>query len=230
MGRTNRTRWKRRATAVTIEKGEPWGSPFEGELPTISAADDADLARLAHDGRAGGGQPLILIGPGDVAATVGIDHPLPGGGPAAARYHGFPLDLGYVELGRRPGQPERTVPFAAHVLGRRRFPGGRWPEVIVMNTPLAAGLRLGPRAHPNDGRLDVTVGALPWRQAREARRRAGSGGHLPHPRLEVRRCTATEFRPGYPVRVEVDGVDQGRWAWLSVSIIPDAYIGLARVA
>lgn len=219
---------------MTIEKGEPWGSTFDDELPDLVAASDADLARLADQHRSGGEPPSILVGRGDVAATIGAADLALDVNPDEARYHGFPMDLGYVSLGDRTGQEQCTVPFVAHVLGRRRPPWLRgwspWPELIVMNTPLASGLRLGPRAHPNDGRLDITVGSLPWRQAREAERRAATGAHLPHPRLAVSRRAEAEFSPGRHLHVGVDGVDQGRWSWLSVTIVPDAFVLVARLA
>lgn len=219
---------------MTIRKGEPWGSTFDDELPGLAAADDADLARLVDEHRAGGDQPLILVGRGDVAATIGAGEPRRDADPAGARHHRYPMDLGVVSLGDRAGQAKRTLPFVAHVMGHR-WPSwlrvwSPWPELIVMNTPLASGLRLGPRAHPNDGRLDITVGSLPWREGREAARRAATGTHLPHPRLEVSRKAAADFSPPRTLQVAVDGVDQGRWSWLSVSIVPDAFVLVARVA
>lgn len=218
---------------MTIEKGEPWGSAFEGEPARLKAVNDADLARLADENRSDNEPPVIAVGPGDVAATIGTDVSLldTDGG---ARHHRFPMDLGYVSLGHRAGHAERTVPFVAHVLGHRWPSWLRgwlpWPELIVMNTPLASGLRVGPRAHPNDGRLDVTVGSLPWQQGREANRRAATGSHLPHPRLDVSRKAEAEFSPERRLHVVVDGVDRGRWSWLSVRIVPDAFILVARVA
>ncbi|MDH5520511.1 MAG: hypothetical protein OEZ14_08260 [Acidimicrobiia bacterium] len=217
---------------MTIEKGEPWGSPFDGE-PRLKAADDADLARLADEGRSDGEPPLIAVGPGDVAATIGANVPLLDTG-GRARHHRFPMDLGYVSLGNQPGRVERTIPFVAHVLGHRWPSWLRgwlpWPELIVMNTPLASGLRVGPRAHPNDGRLDITVGSLPWQQGREANRRAATGTHVPHPLLDVGRKAEAEFSPNRRLHVVVDGVDRGRWSWLSVRVVPDAFFLVARVA
>lgn len=219
---------------MTIEKGAPWGSPFHDELPRLSAGDDADLARLAHDHRSDGEPPVIMVGPGDVAATIGADISLIATNGGAARYNRYPMDLGYLSLGDRAEHAEQTIPFVAWVLGHR-WPSlvrtwSPWPELIVMNTPLASGLRLGPRAHPNDGRLDVTVGSLPWRQGREAYRRAGTGTHLPHPRLDVTRGADAEFSPGRRLRVVVDGVDRGRWSRLSVFVVPDAFVLVAGVA
>lgn len=219
---------------MTIEKGEPWGSAFDDELPVLAAADDADLARLADEHRSEDEMPVILVGRGDVATTIGAADLLLEADAAGARHHRYPMDLGVVSLGTRAGVAQRTVPFVAHVMGHR-WPSwlrglSPWPELIVMNAPLASGLRLGSRAHPNDGRLDVTVGSLPWRQGREAKRRAITGTHLPHPRLVVSRKAEAEFSPGRRLHVVVDGVDQGRWSWLSVSIVPDAFVLVAPVA
>lgn len=219
---------------MTIERGEPWGSPHHGDLPQLKADDDAELARLADEYRADGEPPMILVGQGDVAATIGADVSLPHTDACDARYHRYPMDLGYVSLGNEAGQAERTVPFVAHVVGHR-WPtllrkSSPWPQLIVMNTPLSSGLRLGPRAHPNDGRLDMTVGSLPWLQGREAHRRAATGSHLPHPRLAATRRVEAEFSPRRRLHVVVDGVDRGRWCWLRVSVVPDAFVLVARVA
>ena len=227
---------------MTIEKGQPWGSAFDGEAPELRAIDDADLARLADEHAVSDQQAVIAVGTGDVAATIGVDGVGLDPDPPMARHHLYPMDLGYVSLGRRTGHADRSVPFVSHVLGCR-WPGpvsirrswrwpvpSPWPEVIVMNTPLAAGLRLGPRAHPNDGRLDVTVGSLPWRQTREAYRRAVSGSHLPHPCLDYRQRTEADFSADRPLGITIDGVDHGRWSWLSVRIAPDAYHLVARIA
>ncbi len=211
---------------MTIEKGEPWGATYEGQSPDLVATDDADLARLADLHRSGGRVP-ILVGTGDVAATVGADPGLVAGEVEAAGHLCYPMDLGLVSLGPEPGRVDRSLPFSAHVIARRWPLRRLWPELIVMNTPLAAGLRLGPRAHPNDGRLDVTTGSLPWRQGREAFRRAVSGSHLPHPDLHHRRVSDHEYWPGHRLTVTIDGVDRGRWAWIAVSIVPDAYVLIA---
>lgn len=219
---------------MTIEKGEPWGSAFDGELPPLQATDDADLARLADAHRADGEPPMIMVGVGDVAATIGAGEWPAHTEPGEIRYHRYPMDLGYVSLGDRAGHSEQTVPFVAHVVGHR-WPSllriwSPWPQLVVMNTPLSSGLRLGPRAHPNDGRLDVTVGSLPWQQGREALRRAVTGTHLPHPRLDVSRSAEREFSPGRRLHVVVDGVERGRWSWLNVFVVPDAFVLVARVA
>ncbi len=213
---------------MTVERGEPWGSAFDDEPPQLAAVDDADLARLADHHRSDGSPPAIMVGSGDVAATIGIDSALLDADPKRARHHRYPMDLGYVSLGDRAGHIERTVPFVAHVLGRR-WPLV-WPSLIVMNTPLASGLRLGPRAHPNDGKLDITVGSLPLLQGREAHRRATTGTHLPHPGLETRRRSEAEFSPDRPLRIVIDGVGHGRWSRLAVRVVPDAFILVARVA
>lgn len=219
---------------MTIEKGEPWGSTFDDEPPALTAVDDADLARLADQHSSPGKGPTIVVGSGDVASTIGAESVLLAPDQSAARHHRYPMDLGSVSLGNRPGHAELTVPFVAHVLGSRPaswWPEPlQWPELIVMNTPLAKGMRLGPRAHPNDGKLDITVGSLPWRERAEAKRRALTGSHLPHPRLDVRRRIADEFSPDRPLRVSVDGVDHGRWSWLSVRVLPDAFFLVARIA
>ena len=97
-----------------------------------------------------------------------------------------------------------------------------------MNAPLMTArwlgpLRLGPRAHPNDGVIDITIGALDWRQRVEAARRARTGSHLPHPDLRTVRVAEWRHTFDRPIPVRVDGHPSGSYRTVQVSVIPDAF-------
>jgi hypothetical protein len=85
----------------------------------------------------------------------------------------------------------------------------------------------GPRAHPNDGLLDVTTGELPLRQRLQARARVRTGTHLPHPGLATSRRGEWEHRFGRDVPVFVDGRRAGRCRVLKVTIQPDCFTLIA---
>ena len=204
--------------------------------------------------RAGGRALVASVAAGDVLRTLGLDSPR-----AADQSMAYPIDLGLVELraqpaqresatgahhdldshpgpGSRPGtgpEPERAVPFVAHVLaaGAMWAPAGRRAAgmrndprelTVVMNAAWLGSLRLGPRAHLNDGLLDVTHGRFRLGELWEARRRAVAGDHLPHPGLVVRRVDHWEIPFGRPRHVWVDGRSAGRAWGLAVRLIPDA--------
>ena len=208
---------------MVIDKGQDWGRPYAGDRPIVAAVGDADLADKVHRSLSrgdGADEILFTVGTGDVAASLGFGDPSDVDRSASDRLV-FPMDLGLVEAGPKAGQPETTFPFAAHVVGRSNR--WAWPELIVMNAPLAGELRFGPRAHLNDGVLDITTGRLPWRQARQARERARSGSHLPHPELTTVRRSEFEFTSSTALHIEVDGEPRGRWRWFRVTVVADAF-------
>lgn len=196
---------------MTIGWGSPWGTPGSRPPDAPVAASDHELAQLAaaahHQGRA-----LVAgVGAGDVLATLGIEP----GRPPAAQHH-YPFDLGFVRLdGAEP------IPFVAHLVARR--PGWRGELVTVMNVGWWGTWYLGPRAHPNDGLLDITVGALDLRQRLLARSRVTTGSHLPHPDLRVLRRARWDHGLGRSTPVMVDGRPVGRHQRLEVWVEPGCF-------
>ncbi len=206
---------------MTIEKGETWGEPWvEGGdgPPPVVVDDDAAVAELV-DGRRRSDEPAPLAAPrrGDLLRTLGLEDPRPAG-----ERHRYPIDVGLARM-ERSGRVVEAV-FVAHLTVRNRRLTGIGPglSVAVMNAAWLGPLRLGPRAHPNDGLLDVTEGTVGLFQRREADRRARSGAHLPHPDLDTRRVARWERRWPRPVTVWLDGVRRGRFEAVTVEIIPDA--------
>lgn len=213
---------------MTIEKGQTWGEPAPPELVPIVSADDVDLARLAFDERRAGRHPVLSVADGDLLHTLGLS-----GHRSADERHAYPIDLGLATLDPDQNPVDAPVPFVAHVVvGGRRLPGerliarlfGHGPAitVAVMNSAWLTDLRLGPRAHPNDGRLDVIEGRVAFRERREAHRRSKSGSHLPHPDLTTTRTATWQSKFDHPRPVSIDGVDRGVVRSIRVELIPDA--------
>lgn len=215
---------------MTIRPGEEWGVP--GTLDADAAVVEGDGEARAHLqrrleelgdelDRPGAFGELGLLG-GDLHRTLGA--------PAhdaedlrAGRGTRYPLDLGLVQLG------DRRLVFVSHLVA---YPGPRlrwWSKrtVAVLNGSYVGELDLGPRAHPNDGRLDLTDGALPLGQRRQGRRRARSGSHLPHPDLATRRGASFELHHDRPLHLWLDGVRVGAATSLSVRCLPDALVVVA---
>jgi hypothetical protein len=162
---------------MTIRKGEAWGEAAPLPDDGVVVASDREARRVLTAARLEKRPPPVLglLG-GDLCRTLG-------GRGDAARLRSdvavtFPVDLGEVLL------DGRLHLFVAHLIARRRWWHGR--TVVVMNAAWLGPLNLGPKAHPGDGLLDISEGALPWRDRQEARRRARVGAHLPHPGLPVR--------------------------------------------
>jgi hypothetical protein len=175
---------------------------------------DAELHDLLDAWRRGGGDlPPIGLAGGDLARTVA-------GGSAdqfTAAATQLPLDLVRVDAGGR------TTWSAAHVVCRRSW--WRGEVVLAMTAQYLGGFDVAPRAHPNDGRLDLLLveEAMGARARWQARRRARTGTHLPHPRLRPSQVAEIELTFARPLHIWVDGRRWHTAAAVSLSVEPDAY-------
>ncbi|MEM9563006.1 MAG: hypothetical protein AAGA93_10330 [Actinomycetota bacterium] len=203
---------------MTIEKGSDWGEPWDehGAVAPVEVDGDAELAALVDP--AAGSPPVATVNAGDLLRTLGLDRPRPAG-----ERHRYPIDAVVARL-RRPDGAEIDACFVAHLTVRNRPLTGIGPglSLAVMNAAWLGPLRLGPRAHPNDGVVDVTEGTVGLLQRPEANRRAASGAHLPHPQLRTRRGATWETSWSRPVAVWLDGVERGRFDAVRVEVHPDA--------
>jgi len=198
---------------VTIEKGQEWGTA--GPLPAdgVVVRSDAE-ANLAVTSARRAGRPLPTLGllGGDLARALG------GTGDVArlrsAQARQVPVDLGSVLL------DGRLHWFVAHLVARRPLWRGRF--VVAMNGDFLGSMKMAPRAHPNDGLLDVLDGQLSLDDRLKARRLVRSGDHLPHPGISVRRTGAIQIELDRPTPVRLDGVVTGTARMLSICVEPDA--------
>lgn len=194
---------------MTIKKGEEWGTVGPRPDGTIVVASDAQ-ARAVIEPRRRADEPLPPIAPryGDLARTVGAT------GNPAAEVRLLPCDLGAVLL------DGRLFWFVSSMVAGEPFRRGRC--VAVMNTEWLGEWDLAPRAHPNDGMLDILDMQLSFGQARQARKRARVGDHLPHPRIDVSRMAAMQLELARPLPVRLDGEVVGTFRHISVRVEPDA--------
>lgn len=212
------------AAKVTIKKGESWGEPGVLEESGLVVSTDYELAELLQGYRMREQvPPVIAVLGGALHRTLGS----PQRDVAALRSgqgYVFPLDVGILQFFDSEGT-QREVLFVAHCQAstdpRMRLWKGR--TVLAMNASFMGTLNLGPRAHPNDGRLDVTEGQLKWAERKQARSRAVTGAHLPHPSLHERRVSSRmQFSSGSMFDLSTDGRLQGKSAEFSITCIPDA--------
>lgn len=198
---------------MTIRRGEPWGeqvqSPdFVRVVPTDRDAREWVLA-LRETGR-----PMVpvALGGGDMARTLG------GGSPG--RFPGMvmtaPIDLLRVEA------DGRTTWAVAHVVARRSW--WRSDVWLAMNAQFLGEYDVAPRSHPNDGKVDVihVQPGMPVRARRQARDRARTGTHLPHPQLAVTHAESASATFQQPLVIWVDGVRWGTATEITVTCEADA--------
>ena len=187
---------------MTIKKGEAWGWSAPLPVDGVVVRTDAD-ARAALEGARREGRPYPTLGllGGDLGRTLAA--PGDEGRLRSEAAMTFPVDLGQVLV------DGRLHLFVAHLVARNRW----WTKAVVaMNAQWVRGWNLGPKSHPNDGRLDVFESSLRVGDLAKVRRRLPSGSHLPHPRITSRRVAATtiELDRTLPVRLDGEVVDEGR--------------------
>jgi hypothetical protein len=200
---------------VTIRAGEPWGGA--GTLPEGGVVVESDAAASAAlEAARRERQPFPALGllGGDLCRTVGGrgDESRLRDGPATV----VPVDLGEVLL------DGRLQLFVAHVVVRGRT-WWRGPVTAVMNAQFLGRWDVAPRAHPNDGLIDLVEvpAAMGAGERWKVWRRLPAGAHVPHPAIQVRRAAAFQLDADGR-HVWIDGVDRGPARSLSVRVEPDA--------
>jgi len=191
---------------VTIKKGEEWGTPSARPDDLVVAGTDAELAALVTRDPAGS----YGLNGGDLYRSLGAP-------PARDPMQRLPVDALLVDL-----DDERRL-AVAHVVARNGWWTGR--IVVASNCGYVGEWNVAPRAHPNDGRVDVidVDPKMPVRQRLQARRRLRLGTHLPHPLLTTRVVGSAVWTFDAPTTVYVDGVRHGRCSWLGVEVSPDHF-------
>jgi hypothetical protein len=190
---------------MVIKKGGAYGSESDIDPGWPSLATDAAVADHIE---ANGAAPCTVTG-GDLLLTLG------GGAPPGVSPLAYPIDVLDVEI-----DGEHAFVAAAHIVVRRPLWAGQF--LAAMNAAWVDGMYLGPRSHPNDGLVDVTIGALPWQQRWIARHRAATGTHVPHPALTTTRKSSMAFRFEKPTLVRVDGRRTESAIQIVVNVRPDA--------
>lgn len=200
---------------MTIEKGKAWGEhgPL-GEAGVFVATNTEARAAVSAAMEAGRlPPPLGLLG-GDLARTMGATGDR--GRIESSDAMRFPIDLGVATL------DGDHYWFVAHAVARRSWWRGR--VVAAMNAEWIGLWDVAPRAHPNDGRLDI-LDANPGIDDRfKMRSRLPSGQHLPHPKIAVLRVAQRTMTFERPLDLWLDGQLVGRGRELHLAVLPDALV------
>jgi diacylglycerol kinase family enzyme len=202
---------------MTVRKGKGWGEPGTLAEDGVVVHSDAEARRIVERARRSGERPPPLgVAGGDLCRTLG-------GRGDVARLRSrnavqLPVDLGTVLV------DGRLHWFVAHLVARRSW--WRGPLGAAMNAEFLGDWDVAPRAHPNDGLLDMVEVAAGMSLADriKARRRLSVGGHVPHPAIKQSRRPAFQIEFDHPTRVWLDGERIGVATSLSVRIEPDALI------
>jgi hypothetical protein len=202
---------------VTVRKGEGWGEPGWLAEDGVVVHSDAEARRVVEAARRAGERPPALgLTGGDLCRTLGgrgdVDRLRSGD---AVR---LPVDLGAVLV------DGRLHWFVAHLVARRSWWHG--PLLAAMNAEFLGDWDVAPRAHPNDGLLDMVVvdAAMTLTDRIQAKRRLSVGAHVPHPAIRQSRRPAFQIEFDRPTGVWLDGERVATATNLSVRVEPDAVI------
>lgn len=210
---------------MTIRRGADWGQSGSLSSDSYVADSDADAAQfLFTAARSGAELPEVGLVGGDLHRSLGAPQ-RDGSDLVHGRGTRYPVDVIEVVLDGEGSLSTTIWALNSVVVGQgRRFWTGQW--TIVMNGSFWAAWNLGPKAHPNDGRLDLTEGGLPLRDRVRARRRAATGAHVPHPSLNESRIRELQI-PAIGRRVWIDRVEYGELTQVRVRCLPDAAVVVA---
>lgn len=193
---------------MTIRRRDDWGTsvPFGGRE---EAKSDADIVRLQKD------LAPTLRG-GNLHRALGSPGML---GPGES---GIELPVDALSCAVVTASGELSIIAASEVTvgswyGRRGFS-------IVTSAGSWRGLDVAPASHPNDGRAEfLTIApSMRWRARREARRRAVTGSHVPHPEISLVSVRSTTLVRHGRQRLFIDSVEVRGWNEVSVTVVPDA--------
>jgi len=133
----------------------------------------------------------------------------------------IPIDVVRVE-GAKCGARFSFVAIDT-ILLTTRFPFGEY--LLLTNSGFWWGRRFAPRAHPNDGKMDVVEidENMTFRQRFLGFRRAKWSTHLPHPQIAYEQRVTVDWRGGER-RLWIDGRRLPRVSELYAQVLPDALV------
>jgi len=199
---------------MPIKSGSEWGESYSGGCPRYVASSDSEIGRIVTQSWNSDVEvPVIGVIGGDIWKAAGSP---PGG---VARLDGSSARTASIDVAEVHIKDCRYAAVAHGFFLRSWWRG---PITAIMNSEWRGSWRVAPRAHPNDGWLDLVAGDLSMDQRWLARQRIKSGDHLPNSNLESRRIK--EFTRNFPRRTRaiIDGVSVGDCETVVVRVIPDA--------
>ncbi len=203
---------------MTISRLSPYGTSVVRPQHLGVLRSDREIA---NDFLKGDQRAFNTVIQGSIAKALGITSNVSESNARALVTHVL-IDLLQVEFGTTDtqDQPTSIVVAGSIVLQHRTL---LKTHLIISNSGIVRGRDVLPRAHPNDGYVDVLEidEAITTRQRLSAWRRAKTGSHLPHPQLRASRSTEFEWS-GRASRMVADDVTFAGVVWLRCKVLTDA--------
>lgn len=195
---------------MTIRPGAEWGREVEHDRSIPSARTERRLTRRWERGSS---SPIFLAS-GSLRLALGLRW--------RGRRQRVEITCDLLVVGLERGHRRRSLHALGNVVVCER--GVRPRMHVISNTGWWARRRITPRAHPNDGLLDVLVVSreIGWAQRLRGLRRARRLDHLPHPGLAVSRDRTYVVEDRGVLVVWVDGRFVGFADRIEATVIPDA--------
>jgi hypothetical protein len=203
---------------MTIEKGKEWGRRISRPHEVVTATSDFDLAQKWSLHSHG----IFRLTGGDVFTALGC----PVWDDEADEVQLLSIDVLQIMFGAEEQLADTTqhisYAFSSIEIGSW-MSRGRY--VCISNAGFVSKSNIAPRAHPNDGEMDVVTVSdeMEWKQRIQAWRRSRLGHHVPHPHIAMERGTEMVIaRVNNREVLRVDGKSIGNWRRCVVRVIPDA--------
>jgi hypothetical protein len=200
---------------MTIRKSEEWGRPSHAQSVVTVRRDSeiSDWLTLSQSQSAElqvqGGDTWLSLGRPDVIRYPSVTWRLP--------FDAIRVSVGEKELRAYSSLVLRNPWWRGGV-----FTGDIW---CVSLTGILRGRNISPRAHPNDGIIDVLRVKLDMtvRQRIQAWSRAKRGDHLPHYGIEISRLTTTRISSPRTMLLAIDGKRFGQVREIRLEVLPDEW-------
>lgn len=191
-----------------IRRGEPWGSATTMPGVVVIAKSDRAIATTDRS------QPLFPES-GDIARSLG-NPAIPAIGRDCMEVS---IDAMLCIIALRDEAEKSFVAASSLVVGSP----WRGRQVIISNAGWVNGLNVAPRAHPNDGFVEMMTisSGMNRRQRVLARRRMRTGTHLPHPDISMNRINSAVINRNPRERLLIDGQEIPEWTSFSMQVHPD---------
>ena len=206
---------------MTIRRGTNWGQQIARPVDLVTCQDDVEASMLITDNLLKSLElPTIAIRNSNLARVLGID------GAKFAPDMTTNVFSTLFDLIRVDCLTVKNTAVTVFGLGYALLRNSWWRgEIIaVLNESFIGDLDCAPRAHPNDGKLDVVIvsSEMKLSQRLRASRRARSGTHIPHPNITIAQKTYFEAAIGTPKMLVVDGRQISAVKACKFTVIPDA--------
>ena len=191
-----------------IRRGEAWGHA------TVMPDKVNDVDSDASLGSSDASEP-VFVSHGDIARSIGNPSRPPSGSDCTE------ISIDAMKCTILKTEVGDIVVNAASSIVVGSFWKGR--NVIVSNAGWLKNSNVAPRAHPNDGVVEVLnlSSSMSLRQRALARRKMLTGTHLPHPEISMSRESSFRIDRTKNEKLMIDGIRIPNWSEISIEVVPD---------